>query len=138
MYQHGYVTIKVHKRAGASPRLGCGSSVGDTDAQAAEALALVLDLDDFDPADLAGRGDVRAAVGLLVQAHDVDDPDLLDLGRDQVGGSADDVGDGEGLVPGQDPDVDAPPGGDLGVAGGLDGLAEPGLYLGEVEVHAGR
>src|SRR5262249_11958872 len=93
-------------------------SVGDADAQAAEALALVLDLDDLDPADLAGRGDVRATVGLLVQAHDVDDPDLLDLGRHEVGSGADDVGEGERLVPGQDPHVDSPPGGHLGVAGG--------------------
>src|SRR5712692_4186358 len=54
--------------------------VGDPDAEAAEAPALVLDLDDLDPADLPGRRDVRAAVGLLVEADDVDDPDLLDLG----------------------------------------------------------
>src|SRR5262249_60768763 len=91
-------------------------SVGDADAQAAEALALVLDLDDLDPADLAGRGDVRATVGLLVQAHDVDDPDLLDLGRHEGGGGADDVGEGGPLGPGQDPHVDTPPGGHLGLA----------------------
>src|SRR5215467_6740264 len=95
------------------PQTGCGArrSAGDADAQAAEALALVLDLDDLDPADLAGRGDMRAPVGLLVQAHDVDDPYLLDLGRHKVGGGADHIGDGECLVPGQDPDVDTPPGG---------------------------
>jgi hypothetical protein len=42
------------------------SLVADADTQAAEALALALDLDDLDPADLAGRGHVRAAVRLLV------------------------------------------------------------------------
>src|SRR5262244_1583179 len=114
---------------------GARRSVGDADAQAAEALALVLDLDDLDPADLAGRGDVRATVGLLVQAHDVDDPDLLDLGWDEVGRGADDVGDGERLVPGQDAHVDAPPSGHLGVAGGLDGIPEAQRHLGQVEVH---
>ena len=71
--------------------------VGDADAEAAEALALALDLDDFDPADRPGGGDVGAAIRLLVQAHDVDDPDLLDLRRDQVGGGADDVGQRERL-----------------------------------------
>src|SRR5205823_5088162 len=78
-------------------------SLRDADAQAAEALALALDLDDLDPADLAGRGDVGAAVRLLVQAYDVDDPDLLDLRRHEVGRGPDDVGQGERLVPGQHP-----------------------------------
>src|SRR5580693_1325924 len=95
-------------------------SVTDADAQAPEALALALDLDHLDPADLTGRGDVGAAVRLLVQADDVDDPDLLDLRRDQVGGGADDVGQRERLVPGQHPGVDAPVGADLGVARRLD------------------
>src|SRR5215472_2486991 len=49
-----------------------GASVTDANAQAAEALALALDLDHLDPADGCGRGHVGAAVGLLVQAHDVD------------------------------------------------------------------
>ena len=62
------------------------------DAEAAEALALALHLDDLDPAALTGGGDVGPAVRLLVQAHDVDDPDLLDLGRHQVRRGADDVG----------------------------------------------
>src|SRR5216683_970623 len=75
----------------------------DADPQPAEALALVFDLHDLDPADLRGRRDVRTAVGLLVEADDVYDPDLLDLGRDQVGRRADDVRDREGVVAGQDP-----------------------------------
>src|SRR5258708_32262146 len=83
-------------------------SVRDADAQAAEALALALDLDDLDPADLAGGCDVGSAVRLLVQAHDVDDPDLLDLPRHQVGRGADDVGQRERLVARQHPHLDPP------------------------------
>src|SRR5215469_3940046 len=101
-------------------------SVGDADAEAAETFALVLDLDDLDPADLAGGGHVGAAVGLLVQAHDVDDPDLFDVGRNQVCGGTDDVRNGERLVPWQDPYVDPPARDHLGVAGGLDRVAEAG------------
>src|SRR6202035_4990089 len=105
------------------------------DAQAAEALAFALDLDDLDPAHLAGRRDVGAAVRLLVQAHDVDDAHVLDLRRHQVGGGPDDVGQGEGLVPGQHAHVDAPAGADLGVARGLDRVPETFRQLGQVEVH---
>src|ERR1700733_15421496 len=50
-----------------------GALVADLDAQPPEALALALDLDDLDPADLAGGGHGGAAVRLLVQRHDVDD-----------------------------------------------------------------
>jgi hypothetical protein len=109
--------------------------VADADAQAAEAFALALDLDDLDPADLAGRGHVGAAVRLLVQAHDIDHAHVLDVGRHQVGGGPDDVGQRERLVPGQHPHVDAPAGLDLGVAGGLDRVPEPFRQLGQVEVH---
>jgi hypothetical protein len=78
---------------------------------------------------------VGAAVRLLVQAHDVDHPDLLDLRRHQVGGGADDVGQGEGLVPGQHPHVDAPAGVDLGVAGRLHRVPEALGQVRQVEVH---
>src|SRR5260370_24480101 len=105
-------------RAGIRGWHGPGS-VRDADPEPAEALALVLDLDDLDPADLARRGDVRAPVGLLVQAHDVDDPDLFDLGRDEVRGGADDVGNGERLIPRQDPDRRAAARGPPRVAGRL-------------------
>ena len=40
--------------------------------------ALRLVAGDADPADLARVRDVRAAVGLEVEAHDLDRPDLLD------------------------------------------------------------
>ncbi|GAA0990251.1 hypothetical protein GCM10009555_075720 [Acrocarpospora macrocephala] len=43
-------------------------SVSDFQAYAAEALALAFDFGDADAADLAGGGDVRAAVGLAVEA----------------------------------------------------------------------
>src|SRR5579859_2950698 len=112
-----------------------GGSVTDADAQAAEALALALDLGHLDAADRCGAGHVGAAVGLLVQADDVDDPDLLDLRRDQVGGGPDDVGQGEGLVPGQHPRVDAPVGADLGVARRLDRVPEAVGHVRQVEVH---
>src|SRR5262249_44298777 len=98
--------------------------VRDADPQPAKPLALVLDLHHLYPADLAGGGHVRAAVRLLVQPDDVDDADLLDLGRDQVGGGPDDVGEGECLLPRQHPDVDPPVGRDLGVAGRLDRIPE--------------
>src|SRR6185437_322232 len=94
--------------------------VGDADAEAAEALALALDLHDLDPAHRSSGSDVGTAVRLLVQAHDVDDPDLLDLGRYQVRRGADDVGERERLVTRQHAYVDAPVGGDLGVARRLD------------------
>src|SRR5580704_1236722 len=118
--------------AGGSSR---GGSVTDADAQAAEALALALDLGHLDAADRCGAGDVGAAVGLLVQADDVDDPDLLDLRRDQVGGGPDDVGQGEGLVAGQHAHVDAPVRADLGVAGRLHRVPEALGHVGQVEVH---
>src|SRR5580693_24157 len=82
--------------------------VRDADAEPPEAPALALDLDDLDPAHLAGGGDVGAAVRLLVQAHDVDDPNVLDLRRHEIGRGADDVGQRERLVPWQYPYVDAP------------------------------
>ena len=51
-------------------------SVVQRDADASEALALVVDLDHVDAADLGGVGDVGAAVGLTVQTDDVDHPHL--------------------------------------------------------------
>ena len=74
----------------------------DPDPQSAEPAALVLHLDDLDPADHRRRRDVRAAVGLRVQADDVDDPHHLDVRRQQIGGRPDDVRDRERLVPRQD------------------------------------
>ena len=48
-------------------------------------------------ADLPGGGNVGSSVGLLVEAVDVDDPDLLDLRRDQVLRGSHDVGVGHRL-----------------------------------------
>ena len=45
-------------------------------AQALVALAFRLGLHHLEPADLAGRGNMRSAVGLLVESDDVDDADL--------------------------------------------------------------
>ena len=72
------------RRAAARRPASSWGVVADLDAHPAEPLALVLDLDNGDPANLAGRGHVRAPVRLLVEADDIDDPHLLDLGRDQV------------------------------------------------------
>src|SRR5579864_2351526 len=93
--------------------------VRDLDAEAAEALPLVLDLGDLDPADLAGGRDMRAAVRLLVKADDVHDADIVGVGRDEIGGGADYVGNRQRVRAREHPDVDPPPGRDLGVAGGL-------------------
>src|SRR5258706_15896915 len=89
----------------------------DADPQPAEALALVLDLHDLDPAYLRGRRDVRAAVALLIEPDDVHDPDLLDLRRYEVRRRADDVRNRECVVAGQNAYVDPPPCRDLGVTG---------------------
>ena len=77
--------------AGRGVRGSSGSGVEDFEPDALVALALVLGLHDTDAADLVGRGDVRPAVRLFVQADDVDHADLADrfgdeghLGPDQV------------------------------------------------------
>ena len=49
-----------------------------------ESPAFVLDLWDRDAADLAGIGNVRTAVGLAVEADNVDHPYLIDEFREQV------------------------------------------------------
>ena len=51
----------------------CSGGVDDFDTEAAETLALALDLDHLEAADLAGGGHVRPAVGLGVEADDVHD-----------------------------------------------------------------
>src|SRR5687768_16848486 len=56
----------------------------ETDPHPSKAFTLVLDLHDPHLADLSGGGNVGSSVGLLVEAIDVDDPNLVDLGRDQV------------------------------------------------------
>src|SRR5437870_10121202 len=59
------------KRDSIDPTAG---SVEHFDADALEGLALRLGLHHPDAADLAGGAHVGAAVGLLVEADDVDDP----------------------------------------------------------------
>src|SRR5690606_37728372 len=133
----GSGAVAVGGGVGGARAAEAGWSVFDLDADAAEAAALVLHLGDSDAADLLGGGDVGAAVGLGVEADDVDDADVLDFGRYEVRGRPDDVGDLERLVPREGLDVDAPVGLDLGVARVLDGLLETGRDLAQVEVHAG-
>ena len=77
-----------------------------TDALVDAALGFVAR--DVDRSDLARVGDVGAAIGLKVKALDVDDPDLGDALRQQVDLGADQVGDGKGLVAGQEAHVDGP------------------------------
>src|SRR5581483_6595576 len=92
---------------------------------------------DVQAADLPGRGDVGAPVGLGVEAHDVDDAYFGEIRREQVGGGADDVGDRVRLLARQHLDVDPPVGGDLHRACGGDGVLEALRHLGQVEVHPG-
>jgi hypothetical protein len=102
-----------------------GKLVRQAHPYAAVRLALALHLEHRDPADLAGRRDVGAAVGLHVEADDVDDADLLLVGRDEVGLGPDDVGQRQGVVARQHPHVDRPVGRDLGV----DELLQPYLEV---------
>ncbi len=80
---------------------------------------------------------VGAAVGLYVQTDDVDDTDLLLIGRNQVGLGTDDVGQAQRLGAGQHPNIDAPVRHNLGVDELLEPRLEFGWNLGQVEVHAG-
>jgi DNA-binding transcriptional MocR family regulator len=57
----------------------------DSDPYALVGLALRLRLHDAHQADFAGSGDVRAAVGLAIEADDVDDSERVDRARDEVG-----------------------------------------------------
>src|SRR5436190_6747374 len=99
------------------------------------ALALGFRLHDLDAADLVGRADVGAAVGLLVQAHDVDHPYLFDCLRDHVDLGADQVLVLDGRVPGEELDLDRPARGQLVVDQLLHLGAEPFRQRVELEVH---
>src|SRR6187431_958889 len=77
-----------------SRRAAIGPSV-QLDPHALEALALGLGLHDTNGADLGRGAHVRAAVGLLVEALDVDHPDRVDVVGDQVHLGADQIGIGE-------------------------------------------
>src|SRR5438270_5845577 len=86
------------------------SPIDDLEADALVALALRLGLGDPDAPHVGGRLDVGAAVGLLVEAHDVDDADLLHGLGDEVDLGADQVVVGQGLAPRQERDLDLPVG----------------------------
>ena len=77
-----------------------------------------------------------STVGLLVETVDVDDPNLLDLGRDQVLRGSHDVRVRHRLLPGHDAIEDGAVPGDLLVDHALEVDLEAGRHLREVEVHA--
>src|SRR4029077_13494326 len=76
--------------------VGGGRHELDADALVDPALGLVAD--DPDPADLAGVGDMRPAIGLEVEADDLDRPDLHDARREQVDLRPDEIRYREGLI----------------------------------------
>ena len=87
-------------------------------------LALRLGLHHPDPADLVGARHVGAAVGLAVEADDVDDADLRDRRRDEVDLGADEVLVPHGGVAGQEGHLHRSGGGQLFVHETLDGRPE--------------
>src|SRR5262245_25138209 len=88
-----------------------------------------------DRPDLAGVRDVGPAVGLEVEPDDLDRPDLLDPGREQVDLRADEVRDRERLVAGQDVDADLALGPELLVDVRLDLAHQLARHPFELEVH---
>ena len=88
--------------------------------------------------DLVGAAHVRAAVGLLVEADDVDHADLGDRLGDQVDLRADEVFVGQRRVTGQERHLDRSGRRQLLVHQLLDGGAEALGQRVELEVHAGR
>src|SRR5215470_9099534 len=99
-------------------------------------LALALDLDHGDLSDLRRGRDMRAAVGLGVEADDVDDADLLLVRRDQVALRTDDVRQCKRLGAREHFHRDLPIGDDFGVHEVLEPRLEVGRYRRQVEVHA--
>ena len=78
------------------------------------------------------------AVGLQVEADDVDGPDFLDGRRQEVDLGADKVRYLEGFFAGEGFDLYRMRRGDLGVDAGLDFTGEVRGHLVELEVHARR
>jgi hypothetical protein len=78
---------------------------------------------------------VGAAVGLGVEAGDVDDADDLDVGWEQIRRGPDDVGDRERLLTRQVADRDRAVGADLRVDRLRNAVLEVRRYFGQVEVH---
>ena len=56
----------------------------ESNSEALVALAFRFGLHDLEAADLSSRGNVGAAVGLLIECDNVDHPDVGDRLRDQV------------------------------------------------------
>jgi len=93
---------------------------------------------DADRADLAGVGDMRPAIGLQVEAHDLDRPDLVDPLGQEVDPGPDEVRDGEGLVSRQDRHADVSPRDELVVDLRLDLVDEIATQPLEFKVHPAR
>src|SRR3954468_19191418 len=102
------------------------SLIHDLDSNPLVVLALALGARDAYAANLRRRQDVRAAVGLPVQPDDVDDPERVDLLRDQVGRGADQRRVAVGDAAGQEVDDDLVRLGDLLVDPAFDRRAEVG------------
>src|SRR3990170_1898584 len=86
----------------ASAGVSLRSGVGDLDPDPLVDTPLRLVAGHPDGADLAGVGDVGAAIGLEVETDDLDGADLTDALGQQVDLRADEVGDREGLLARQD------------------------------------
>src|SRR6476620_6292411 len=71
---------------------GIVAPFGDFQPDALVVLALALGPGHADGAHLGGGQDVRATIGLLVEPHDVDDPQGVDGLRDEVGAGTDQRG----------------------------------------------
>src|SRR4029453_4221265 len=82
-------------------------SIGQPDAHSAVLPALVLDLEDLEPAGLLGGRHVCSAVGLHIQTDDVHNPHLGGFGWNPGLGPYD-VGNGERLIAWQSANVDSP------------------------------
>jgi hypothetical protein len=76
------------------------------------------------------------AVGPDVDAGDVDDPDHLDVRRQQVACGTDNVRDRQRLLPQEHPNVDLPVQAHRIVAGILNALLEVCGHIGQVEVRS--
>src|SRR5690606_16584839 len=100
-------------------------------------FALGLGFDDLDPAYLEGGADVGAAIGLAIEADDVDHPDLCDPFGDEVDLGTDQIGILDGGIPGQIDDLRGVALDEFVVELALDFFPELGADRVEFEVHPG-
>jgi DNA-binding SARP family transcriptional activator/energy-coupling factor transporter ATP-binding protein EcfA2 len=124
-----------HAKAGRLTR--AVSRVDDLQANSLVALALALGLRHADPPDLAGGPNVRTAVGLLVEADDVDDADLGHGVGDQADLRPDEILVEDGLGAREEAHLDGAVGRELLVDERLHLPREPFRERVELEVHAG-